>query len=158
MTITVRRLEASDIPGLQQLATDVLRTQQPAAAERIVARVYSTESLQRTLSNTGVTLLLAIEVEQVVGCCRFGSPLFDDCLDRKEIHTLLVHPSADFVPIAAALLQSVEAHLRELPHVKRVSVYVDPAEADLIGFYGTKGYKHQPKEDTDGMWYLEKKW
>jgi hypothetical protein len=58
----------------------------------LLARVYSEESLKRILLNKGVTLLVAEVDGTIAGLCQFGSPLLDDCEDRKEIHRLLIHP------------------------------------------------------------------
>lgn len=157
MTLITRPAAVQDIPGIQALASAVLHQQHPPeTAERMLARLYFTESLERALANNGVALLVALDGARIAGYCKYGSPLFDDCLDRKEIHALLAEAGSETGRIADGLLAEAEARLAAEPLVQRLSVYVEPANEFWLTIYGERGYQHKPAEDTEGMWYLEK--
>src|SRR5689334_21900290 len=92
MSVTVRKAEEKDIPAIKNLVKAVLEESDEETFKRLFKRVYSEEALQKSLRSTGASMILAEMDTKVAGLCQFGSPLIDDCEDRKEIHRLYVHP------------------------------------------------------------------
>ena len=155
--INVRPANANDIPAIQSVAQAVLSAQHSAdRAQRLMQRVYATDSLTRTLKSDGVTLLVAESGSEIIGVCKYGSPLMDECEDRKEIHRLFVHPAYDTYQIAHQFLQAIEADLRDTVDVQRVSIYIQPDDDAAYEFYTEQGFHHEMVEDKDGEWYMEK--
>ncbi len=155
--INVRPAVEQDIAGIQQLAQTVLVAQYDAdRAQRLLQRVYSTGSLTRTLHSEGVSLLVAESGAEIVGVCKYGSPLMDDCEDRKEIHRLFVHPEYMTSGIDSQFLSAIEADLRDEVDVQRISVYIQPDNEAAYDFYVENGFHHEMVEDKDGEWYMEK--
>ena len=157
MSITVRKAEEKDIPVIQELVKVVLADSDEASLKRLFKRVYSEEALQKSLRSTGASMFLAEEGSKLAGLCQFGSPLMDDCEDRKEIHRLYVHPDYLKAGVGEALVKAVEADLKPDVEVKRVSVYVNPdTQMNLVRFYAAQGFHHDQIEDKDDEWYMEK--
>jgi ribosomal protein S18 acetylase RimI-like enzyme len=155
--INVRPAVKADIPGIRQLAQTVLTAQHSTdRAQRLLERIYSTDSLTRTLQSDGVVLLVAESGTEIVGVCKYGSPLMDDCEDRKEIHRLFVHPDYTDSGIERQFLSAIEADLRDEVDVQRISVYIQPDNEAMYDFYVDNGFHHEMVEDKDGEWYMEK--
>jgi len=156
---TIRAALENDIAAIQALASVVLRqtaTADSVAVDRMLARVYAQDSLRRSIVAGGTTLLVAEHDDALVGLCQFGSPLIDECEDRKEIHRLLIHPGFCRQGIGGQFVAAVEADLREDVAVARVSVYVHPDDMARIRFFAKQGFHHEAVEDKDGEWYMEK--
>jgi N-acetylglutamate synthase-like GNAT family acetyltransferase len=157
MSVTVRKAEEKDIPAIQNLVRAVLEESDEAALKRLFNRVYSEEALQKSLRSTGASMILAEVDSKVAGLCQFGSPLIDDCEDRKEIHRLYVHPDYLKEGVGEALVKAVEADLNADAAIKRVSVYVNPeTQMTMVRFYAAQGFHHDQIEDKDDEWYMEK--
>jgi N-acetylglutamate synthase-like GNAT family acetyltransferase len=157
MSITVRKAEEKDIPAIQELVKAVLAESDSASLKRLFSRVYSQEALQKSLRSPGASMILAEGEDKLAGLCQFGSPLMDDCEDRKEIHRLYVHPDYLKAGAAEALLKAVEADLKPDVEVKRVSVYVNPdKQPAMLRFYAAQGFHHDQIDDKDDEWYMEK--
>lgn len=157
MNIIVRKATEKDIPAIQELVKIVLKDADEAKFKRLFNRVYSEEALQKSLNSTGATMILAEDEQNLAGLCQFGSPLMDECEDRKEIHRLYVHPDYLKAGSGEALVRAVEAALNQDAKVKRVSVYVNPdTQMDLVRFYAAQGFHHDQIEDKDDEWYMEK--
>lgn len=154
MSFTIRYADEHDIPALQALAQASLPTS--PERERLLKRVYSEASLKRSILSESATLLLVDNGEIIVGMCHFGSPLLDECEDRKEIHRLLVHPDFCRQGIGSEMIWAVEDDLEEEAEVQRISVYVDPADKIRLRFFGKHGFHHDQLEDKDDLWYMEK--
>jgi N-acetylglutamate synthase-like GNAT family acetyltransferase len=157
MSVKVRKAEEKDIPAIQALVKAVLADNDEAALKRLFQRVYSEEALQKSLRSTGASMILAEAEGILAGLCQFGSPLIDDCEDRKEIHRLYVHPDYLKAGAGEALVKAVEDDLNADAEVKRVSVYVNPdSQMPLVRFYAAQGFHHDQIEDKDDEWYMEK--
>lgn len=157
MRIEVRRAVLDDIAGIQSLARLAhIQTPGNVAQLRFFERVYSTESLTRSIQNRGAHLLVAINDDQIVGMCGFGSPLLDECEDRKEIHRLFVLPERAREGIGGRLIEGVVTALRDEPMVRRVSIYVNRHDAARLAFFKKYGFTHQPAEDQGSDYYLER--
>lgn len=157
MTISVRKAEEKDIPAIQELVKVVLADSDEATQKRLFKRVYSEEALQKSLRSTGASMILAEAEDTLAGLCQYGSPLMDDCEDRKEIHRLYVHPDYLKAGAGEALVKAVEDALNSDAKVKRVSVYVNPdTQMALVRFYAAQGFHHDQIEDKDDEWYMEK--
>jgi N-acetylglutamate synthase-like GNAT family acetyltransferase len=154
MTFSIRYADEADIPALQALARATL----PATPEneRLLKRIYSETSLRRSINSESSTLLVAEKDDLLIGMCHFGSPLLDECEDRKEIHRLLIHPDHTNQGIASELLYCIEDDLDEDTVVQRLSVYIDPADKPRLRFFGKHGFHHDQLEDKDDLWYMEK--
>lgn len=156
MIIEVRRAVLTDIPGIQSLARLVhIHTPDNAAQVRFFERIYSTESLTRSIQNRGANLLIAVSDGQIVGLCGFGSPLMDECEDRKEIHRLFVLPERAREGIGGRLIEGVVMALRAEPMVRRVSIYVNRYDSARLAFFKKYGFVHIPTEDQGSDYYLE---
>lgn len=158
----IRKAVENDIAGIRSLAEATLRQtmaatqiENPTYVERTLERIYSEDRLRRSIKSSGTTLLVAEKDNIIVGLCQFGSPLMDECEDRKEIHRLLVHPDYCRQGIGTQLVEAVEDALSESVDVARVSVYVNPADMARIRFFSTLGFHHEVTEDKDNEWYLE---
>lgn len=155
LNIIIEKATPDHISGIQALAQavyshDMAKTHPANAIERLLERLYNTASLQRTLNSKGATLLVAHDndaADTVVGLCHFGSPLLDDCLDRKEIHRLFVHLQRRRAGMGGQLINAMVDVLRAQIGIRRCGVYL--AQYDVIGqqFYGKYGFVHQPNED-----------
>lgn len=158
----IRKADENDITGIRALAEAYLRQtmaatqiENPTYGDRMLERIYSEASLQRSITNAGTTLLLAEMDEKVVGLCQFGSPLLDDCEDRKDIHRLLIHPEYCRRGIGTQFIDAVEDELSEDVDIARISVYVPLSDMARIRFYAALGFHHEMTEDKDGEWYME---
>lgn len=157
MSITVRKAEEKDIPAIQELVKAILAENDEASLKRLFKKVYSEEALQKSLRSTGASMILAEDEGKLAGLCQFGSPLMDDCEDRKEIHRLYVHPDYLKAGAGEALVKAVEDDLKPDVEVKRVSVYVNPdKQMAMVRFYAAQGFHHDQIEDKDDDWYMEK--
>lgn len=155
MLLTLTQATPADIPGIQALAKIVF--QQTMAAdhdalyiERFLNRVYSENSLKRAFENTGTTFLVAHADETIVGMLQFGSPLFDDCQERKEIHKLYIHPEHCRQGIGGQFIAEMVTRLKATGIVTEVFVYVKADDAVRQQFYGKHGFHHilaQDKQD-----------
>jgi ribosomal protein S18 acetylase RimI-like enzyme len=154
MTFTIRFADEHDIAALQALAHAALPAT-PANA-RLLKRIYSENSLRRSINSESTTLIVADSGDQLVGMCHFGAPLLDDCEERREIHRLLIHPDYVRQGIASELLWEVEDDVSQDAVVLRLSVYVDPSDKPRLRFYGKHGFHHDQIEDKDDLWYMEK--
>jgi ribosomal protein S18 acetylase RimI-like enzyme len=158
----IRKATEQDITGIRHLAEVSLHQtmaathlENPAYVDRVLERVYSEEALRRSISTGGTTLLVAEQDGQIVGLCQFGSPLMDECEDRKEIHRLLIHPDYCRQGIGTRFVEAVEDELSEDVGIARISVYVNPADTGRIRFYAALDFYHEMTEDKDGEWYME---
>jgi ribosomal protein S18 acetylase RimI-like enzyme len=127
----------------------------PAYVARMLERLYSHASLQRSIENEGTTLFVAEQDAKIVGLCQFGSPLIDECEDRKEIHRLIVHPQYQRQGIGTQFIDAIEDELDEDVDIARISVYVNPSDRARIRFYTTLEFHHEMTEDKDDEWYME---
>lgn len=149
-----------DIPGIQALAAVVYRQmyseQDETTLSRRIQRIFSTDSLQRAISSDSAWMLVAREGEQVVGLAHFGSPLIDDCQERKEIYKFYIHP--DFVRqgIGGKLVKEVAKRLRQTQTVNECMVYVSDEDTARLNFYQKNGFRHVTTSDRDQEWYLVK--
>lgn len=160
---TIRAAREQDIAGIRTLADAAIRQtmaatgiEDSAYVDRLLARVYSEDKLRRSIANKKTTLLVADENGAIVGLCQFGSPLLDECEDRKEIHRLLVHPAYCRKGIGGLFIEAIEQSLRGDVVVRRVSVYINPSDIGRLRFFAKHGFYHDQIEDKDGEWYMEK--
>ena len=158
----IRKATEKDITGIRLLAEATLHQtmaathlENPAYVDRMLERIYSEETLRRSIATGGTTLLVAEKDGQIVGLCQFGSPLMDECEDRKEIHRLLIHPDYCRQGIGTQFVEAVEDELSEDVEVARISVYVNPVDIARIRFYAALGFHHEMTEDKDDEWYME---
>jgi ribosomal protein S18 acetylase RimI-like enzyme len=158
----IRKAVEKDIAGIRVLAEATLHQtmaathlENPAYIDRTLERIYSEDKLRRSINSQGTTILVAEKDDKIVGLCQFGSPLIDECEDRKEIHRLLVHPDYCRQGIGTQFVEAVEDELSEDVEVARVSVYVNPSDMARIRFFTTLGFHHEATEDKDDEWYLE---
>lgn len=159
--IQIAPAHITDISAIQALAQAAYQqtlshTHDEAAIERFLKRVYSADSLHRTLGSSALFIKTAYRDNQLVGFIQAGSPLLDECLDRKEIHRLLVHPHVQRCGIGGQLLQAILADLRQQPHVTRCSCYVPVADVPRQAFFSKKGFIHLAHEDKDTDQYWER--
>jgi ribosomal protein S18 acetylase RimI-like enzyme len=121
---------------------------------RFLERVYSERSLQRSIENEATVFYVAHDGEQVVGLAHMGSPLTEECTDRKEIHRLLVHP--DFVRqgIGQMFIEAMVAHYKSDLRVRQFFVYVPPTDEARAAFYRKLGYQRLSTQDRDGERYF----
>lgn len=159
--LAARRAIPDDADAIHEFASRIVRAEManthPASAiERFISRVYAPDSIRRSIESEGSQILLAFVDAQIVGLCTVGSPLMDDCEDRKEIHRLLIDPAHDFNAVGAALLAAVENQFNEDADVWRISVYVSPDDAARVRFFAKMGFHHELVEDKDDLWYMEK--
>ena len=158
----IRKAVEGDIAGIRSLAEATLRqtivttkVENPGKVERTLERIYSEDRLRRSIKSSGTTLLVAEKDAKIVGLCQFGSPLMDECEDRKEIHRLLVHPEYCRQGIGTQFVEAVEDALNDNVDVARISVYVNPSDIARIQFFSALGFHHEVTEDKDNEWYLE---
>lgn len=146
MLLTLSQATPADIPGIQALAKIVF--QQAMAAqhdavyiERFLQRVYSENSLKRAFANAGTTFLVAHADAGIVGMLQFGSPLFDDCEERNEIHKLYIHPDHTRQGIGGHLLSAMLTRLHATNLVREVFAYVPTGESARQNFYAKHGFE-----------------
>lgn len=159
ISIDIYDAQIEDIPEIRTLIEATLQNRHSAdEVKRLMKRVYSAESFQKTLASENRHLIVAIIEESIVGLCQYGIPLMDDCdcEDLRSIQTLFVHPDADHDNIASALVYDVEESVDEVAGVQRLSIFVNSEWMTLIKFYARLGFIHDQVEDVDGEWYMEK--
>lgn len=127
----------------------------PHVVQRILERTFSTRSLTRALLNDTAGCLVAREKGVLVGCCHFGSPLFDDCETRKELYYIYVVPSSWRQGIGTTLLQEASERVRH-QHISELFCYVHPQNEAALSFFGARGFVHVADEDKDGEKFLRR--
>ncbi len=147
MTIITRPAEVEDIPAMHALAISAQAHEQ----------LYRTDALEKAISSENLSVIVADSDGEIVGLCKFGTPILEDCdcEDLKLIHDLLVLPDWSWDTIADELLYGVEDSLNADANIQRIAVYVDPAQRHLIQFYAEQGFHHEAAEDKEGLWYME---
>jgi N-acetylglutamate synthase-like GNAT family acetyltransferase len=155
--LQVRPATPSDIAPIQALA-DVIYSAQfgdEAQKKRFLERMYSEKSLQRSIANQGTGYYVAIADETLVGLTHFGSPLMDECTDRKEVHRLFVHPRYIRRGIGGQLLVAMTQHYKNDPDVRKFFVYIQN-DSVREAFFGKYGFVHLPEQDKDTERYFVK--
>jgi ribosomal protein S18 acetylase RimI-like enzyme len=151
----------TDIAGIQILAERVYRQEHTATDEahiqRYLQRVFAPESLARAIGSASAFLLVAHEGTTVVGMCHYGSPLLEDCQERKEIYRLYVLPEYQRQGIGGQLLKHSLKQLRQMGGITEFVVYVPASETARIAFYQKYGFQHVADRDHEGDWCLLKK-
>ncbi len=158
MLLTLSQATTADIPGIQTLAKIVFQqamaaTHDAAYIERFLQRVYSENSLKRAFVNDGTIFLVAHADEGIVGMLQFGSPLFDDCEERKEIHKLYIHPDHIRHDIGGHLLADMITRLQATNLVREVFAYVPAGETARQNFYAKHGFEHIAAQDKQDEQY-----
>lgn len=120
---------------------------------RLLERVYSPVSLQRSISNTSANLVVARDGCAVVGLMHFGSPLLEECEDRKEVHRLLVHPTFTRRGVGGQLLAAMHTVYKLEDVVQQFFVCVPASDAILTAFYRKYGFWHDQTRDKDSDHY-----
>lgn len=150
-TLTVRLAAPPDIPAIQQLAHAVYTTgiADEVGRQRRLERLYNPASLSHSIANEATALYLAHTDHEVVGLTHFGSPLLEECANRKEIHRLLVHPAYTRRGTGGQLLQAMVAHHQHQPLVRQFFVYVPAADEARAAFYRRYGFQRLSSQDRD---------
>ena len=159
MTVDIYDAVTNDIPEIRELIKAILTTRYDAdKVTHLMKRVYSVDSLQKTLDSENRHLIVAIIEDAIVGVCQYGIPIMDDCdcEDLRSLQFLFVHPDAVHDDIASALVYDVEETIDEEARVQRLSVFVKQNMLPLIKFYAGLGFVHDQVEDIDDEWYMEK--
>jgi ribosomal protein S18 acetylase RimI-like enzyme len=159
MTLIINEAAETDIAGMQTLAEEYFRQafaadHDEAYISRFLNRVYSEASLKRAIQSDGATFLVARDDDGIVGLCNFGSPLLDDCRERKEIFRLFVHPQRCRQGTGGKLIAETVKRLGQTGIVNECIVYVETADTIRQNFYQKYKFRHQPARDTDGNWCL----
>jgi ribosomal protein S18 acetylase RimI-like enzyme len=148
----------ADIPGIQALAHAVYRQMYPtlddATLERRFQRIFAAASLERAITADSAWMLVAREGEQVVGLAHFGSPLMDDCQERKEIFKFYIQPDLQRRGIGTWLLKEIVFRLRQTQVVDECMVYVPEEDTVRLSFYQKNDFRHLATSDRDKEWYL----
>lgn len=158
MHLTITQATPANIPGIQALANMVFRQamvadHDAAYIERFLQRVYSENSLKRTIENGSTTFLVATTPDTLVGMLQFGSPLFDDCEERKEIHKLYIHPDYTRQGIGGQLLTEMLRQLQATEIVREVFAYVKADDIARQQFYQKYQFGHIPTQDKHDEHY-----
>jgi N-acetylglutamate synthase-like GNAT family acetyltransferase len=156
-TVQVRFATFGDIEPIQAFA-DVIYSAQfsdEAQKKRFLERMYSEKSLQRSIANQGTGYYVAYADDTLVGLTHFGSPLMDECTDRKEVHRLFVHPHYTRRSIGGQLLGAMTQHYKNDPDVQKFFVYIQN-DSVREAFFGKYGFIHHPDQDKDDERYFVK--
>lgn len=147
---------SADVEDIRLFAQAVYDTLMPDARQRqrFLERVYAPASLLRTVENSGLALVVARLDAQVVGLAQAGSPLLEECTDRKELHRLLVLPAHMRQGIGSQMLQHLIAHYKTDAHVRQFFAYVPQADIARQQFLRRNGFQHNPAEDREGETYF----
>lgn len=149
----------TDIPGIQALAEVTFRREyaadhDAACVTRFLNRVYSVASLKRAIQSEGATFLVAREGDTIIGIGNFGSPLFDDCKERKEIFRLFVHPDFCRRGIGGQFIAQTIRRLQLAGGITECVVYVKNTDAIRLNFYRKYQFRHLPERDKADEWCL----
>ena len=158
--VQITEATASDVLGIQNVMqaswqsvyADLLSEEHIA---RTLRRSFSEAALARSVNHAGATYLVAWVDGEIRGMCHYGSPLLDDCENRKALYSVYVHPDWWQQGIGTALLDVMEAHLRP-QRVTDVFTYVDARNTLASTFFTRHGFVHLPDDDRDGELYLRK--
>ncbi len=159
MTIDIYDAVADDIPEIRKMIKSVLTVRYGAdKAQQLIKKIYSADSLQKTLDSDNRRLIVAIIEDAIMGVCQYGIPIMDDCdcEDLRSIQFLFIHPDANHDDIASALVYDVEETIDAEAGVQRLSVFVNQDMMPLIKFYAGLDFVHDQVEDIGDEWYMEK--
>jgi len=123
--------------------------------QRVLERTFSVDSVARAILSDAANYLVARKNGVPIGCCNFGSPLFDDCETRNELYYLYVVPDAWRQGIGTSLLQAASECLKS-QHVSELFCYVHPKNATALSFFCARGFVHIADEDKDGEKFLRR--
>ena len=152
----VKSATSSDVAAIQRFAQHVYTCQinDENQRRRFLERVYSERSIQRSVDNEATAFYVAHKGDDVIGLAHFGSPLTEECTDRKEIHRLLVHPDYTRQGIGEHFLAAMVAHYKSDLRVRQFFVYVPQVEESRAAFYRKHGYQRLSTQDRDGERYF----
>ncbi|GEM_PF-2315761 len=153
--VTIHPAALDEIAGIQAVAQHIYRQQYADAtqADRLYKRAFSETSLQRAIGNASSWYYTARTEDTIVGLFHFGSPLLDDCEERKEIYRLYVHPEHTRQGIGGSFIQAMVDILKPSV-VNEVIVYQPLTNTIGAAFYEKYGFVHDPLRDKsgDGCW------
>jgi ribosomal protein S18 acetylase RimI-like enzyme len=158
LTIAIQTAQYADIPAIRTFAEEVYVSQYPDERQRrrFLDRVYSESSLKRSIDNSGAHLVIAKDAERVVGVIHYGSPLLEECEERKEVHRLLVHADYTLTEVGSALLQAMTDHYQNDETVEKFFVFVPSSDEARQAFYRTHQFEHYEPLDKDSELYYIK--